>query len=71
MSELTLRDLQVLDFIMRYQEKHGRRPTYEVIGQELRIKATSQVQQHVKRLEQAGRIRLLYVTDGPKEAAKR
>lgn len=60
MSDLTLRDLQVLDFIMRYQENYGCRPTYQEIADELRM-VTSQAGKHVLKLEKAGEIKLLYV----------
>ena len=60
-SDLTQRDLQVMEFIVKYQEKHGKKPTYEVISEELHIKATSQVAKHVKKLEIVANLKLLYV----------
>lgn len=37
MSQLSLKHLQVRDFILRYQDKHGEKPSLKVIADECGI----------------------------------
>jgi repressor LexA len=54
MHARTRRQKEVLDFITRYINKHGHKPSYQLIARELGIKAKAGVYKHIKALEEQG-----------------
>ena len=57
MTDLTLRQKQVLDFITAQLESHGYPPTLREIGEHLRVSGTLGVLKHLDALERKGLIR--------------
>lgn len=54
MEELTDRQKQILDFIVRETEARGFPPTIREIGEEMEIRSTNGVNDHLKALERKG-----------------
>src|SRR6478735_3269435 len=54
MEELTDRQKQILEFIMRETETRGFPPTIREIGEEMDIRSTNGVNDHLKALERKG-----------------
>lgn len=54
MHARTRRQKEVFDFIARYIDKHGHKPSYQLIGRELGISAKAGVHKHIKALEEQG-----------------
>jgi repressor LexA len=54
MEELTERQKQILDFIVRESEARGFPPTIREIGEEMDIRSTNGVNDHLKALERKG-----------------
>ena len=54
MKGLTERQLAVLEFIQAHQARHGYPPTIREIGEQLGIKSTNGVNDHLKALERKG-----------------
>jgi repressor LexA len=54
MEELTDRQRQILDFIVRESEARGFPPTIREIGEEMEIRSTNGVNDHLKALERKG-----------------
>lgn len=57
MRTLSERQQRILDFIARFQQRHGYPPTIREIGQEAGISSTSVVDYHLRALERMGHLR--------------
>ncbi len=57
MRPLSERQRRILDFIARFQQRHGYPPTIREIGQEAGISSTSVVDYNLRALERLGRLR--------------
>ncbi len=56
MKELTARQAEVLAWIKKYWAKHGISPSFQEIGDGMKIASSSAVSSHLDRLEAKGRI---------------
>lgn len=56
MGSLTDRDYAILRFIREYSEKHGYAPTYDEIGEEVKLYSKSSVRNHIQKLLKFGKI---------------
>ena len=56
MKKLTARQTKVLHFLEDYQEEHGRAPTLQEICDHFGYRSLSSAQQHVRLIEQKGRV---------------
>ena len=54
MSQLTLRQRQIVEFIQRSQERSGLVPTQREIADHFRFRSTNAVRQHLRLIEQKG-----------------
>ena len=63
MEELTERQTQILNFIVRETEDRGFPPTIREIGEEMQIRSTNGVNDHLKALERKG-----YLTRGEQQS---
>lgn len=63
MEELTERQRQILDFIVKESEMRGFPPTIREIGEEMDIRSTNGVNDHLKALERKG-----YLTRGEQQS---
>src|SRR5689334_21344888 len=63
MDELTDRQKEILNFIVRESEDRGFPPTIREIGEEMDIKSTNGVNDHLKALERKG-----YLTRGEQQS---
>ncbi|MEN6357502.1 MAG: transcriptional repressor LexA [Armatimonadota bacterium] len=78
-KELTHRQRQILDYIVRHTEEQGYPPTVREIGEAVGLSSSSTVHAHLKGLENAGLIRrdavltraIRVVTDGIKSAKRK
>lgn len=57
---LTPQQKRVMDFILEYQRDHGRKPTYEQIGEALGMRSLDTVCRHVKGIQKKGALILIY-----------
>ena len=53
---LTKRQKQIVDFILKFQAKHGYSPSLEEIAKHLQLKSVSTIHHHIKSLESLGLI---------------
>lgn len=54
MPTRTRRQREVLDFIIRYIEGHGYKPSYQLIARELGLSSKAGIAKHIKALEEQG-----------------
>lgn len=59
-SSLTVQQIRIRDYILKYQEQHHTRPVYKEIQQALRV-SLSTISQQVQKLEAMGELVLMYV----------
>lgn len=60
MTTLTKRQKQVLDYLVKFADKHGYSPSFEEIGRALRLTSLATVHKHLSTLERKGFIRRGY-----------
>lgn len=56
MTRLTDKDWEVLGYIQSYIGDHGYAPTYEEIGEAVRLQSRSTVRSHIQKLLELGKI---------------